>query len=147
MENNLIRKYIKLIVISFIVGLVVGRCLIHNLYLMNIKERSKAARCLGYQEYKNGDYQRAIVYFSIAIGLNPDWYEPYLSLANSYKMLKYYGLALEAYEKALETNKGKDVVQKGDRDYILKQMNLIRSIISEKSQTMNKGTLLNSAYP
>jgi len=61
----------------------------------------------------------------MAIGLNPEWYGAHLSLANSYKMIGCYKLALEEYERALELNEDKDIVEKADRKYILKQINLL----------------------
>lgn len=117
---------IKLIFVSFLVGIVLGALCTKYVCIIYNEEQAKTIRTLGLKEYENKNYYQAIQLFSMAIGLNQDWYEAHLALANSYLAIGNYELSLSEYEHALDLNKEKDLVEKADRKYILNRLDFLK---------------------
>jgi Tfp pilus assembly protein PilF len=125
---------LKIIIPSFIAGLIFG--ILSTYYLLELYsvERSKVAYVLGLEEIENKNFFKAIEFFNTSIGLNYDSYELHLALASSYKMIGARKLALEEFKVALQLNKCKDSVEDRDRKRIIKQIKLLSESVENNNE-------------
>ncbi len=109
------------------VGIAVGG-LGMRYHLKHLKAMAlEACHVAGHEEFIKKNYYKASEFYCMAIGIDFNRYEAHLALATCYKRIGLNELALEQYKLALSLIKGKDKVEAGDKKYISKQLDSLRT--------------------
>jgi tetratricopeptide (TPR) repeat protein len=103
----------------------------------NPGDRSKNYMAMGYEYYKKGQYDKAIVWYNRALEFNPQNLEAYVNRGNSYATKGQYNLAIADYNKAIEINPNYSIAHHA-RQYVSVPLNIENYAIFLKGMGRDK---------
>jgi tetratricopeptide (TPR) repeat protein len=68
----------------------------------NFEKSSKTFNAIGYEYFKKGQYEQAILEYNNALELNPQYVEAYVNRGNAYEAMGVHKDAIRDYNRAIE---------------------------------------------
>ena len=129
------KKTIVNIILSFVLGLLLGALAGLFLSQSNQKGASLGYVGMGHEQLKAKNYIKAIGYFNRAVALNPNSIVGRISLSDAYYTIGNYEMALEEYEITLELS-NEEKLNEAEVRYIKRK---IEDIKNQLNKDGNKG--------
>ena len=120
------KKEMIMTLFSFILGIFFGGFATYLYMQFDINTKAEIFLMQGLNEFERKNYHKGNEFYNMAIGLNFGDHGSHIFLGDSYKKIGLNNLAQEKYSIALKLNKARDRLEIHDRNYILKQIDLLK---------------------